>query len=602
MAAMIAVVLGMLPNISNAETRTYNLEIARKNVTINGITSKKITINGTLPGPVLEFKEGDDAVINVTNHLNEDTSVHWHGLVIPGNMDGAPGFNGAKAIKPHETFTYKFPIVQSGTYWYHSHTLGQEQDGLYAGMIIRPKIEDVIKSDRDYVVLFSDYMPQDAKSVFKKLKSSSDYYQYNRRTVGDFFKDAKNIGLGNATKSAIEWGKMRMLKTDLSDVTGYIFLTNGMTPQQNWTGLFKVGERVRLRFINASGMTMYDVRIPGLKMTVVAADGQAVEPVSVDEFRFGNAETYDVIVEPKEEKAYTIAAESIDRQGFALSTLAPHEGMKGEIPVARPRAELTMSDMNMEMMMKSDSNMDMSHMPPSGWAQTFAPKDAKVLSYSDLKSFDNQPDTREPRRNIVVRLGGNMERYIWTIDGHVFDPKRGFKVGFNERVRLTYINETMMAHPIHLHGMFVQLDNGQSAEKMPNKHTVIVPPGQSLSVILSANNVGEWPFHCHLFFHMEAGMMTKVIVAKEGETLPDITSQPETTMPDMPNHDHNHMNMDKMPQAGLPNEIKPQDTNMIHNHDGHNMHNMDSMEHMDMNMEMPKSQGDNEPKGGNHEH
>ncbi|ESQ79687.1 multicopper oxidase domain-containing protein [Asticcacaulis sp. YBE204] len=512
-----------LPPAQNP-VREYSLTIDRQPVAIGGKPVSKITVNGTIPGPVLRFTEGDEAVIHVTNAMKgEATSIHWHGLLLPGLMDGAPGFNGFKGIAPGETFTYRFKIRQSGTYWYHAHTLGQEADGLYAGIVIDPVAPDPIKADRDYVVLLSDYHQDGAERILGNLKTSSEYYQYNRRTVGDFVRDARTQGIGKALRTAKDWGRMRMLPTDLSDVTGYRFLINGM--DQSWTGLFRSGERVRLRFINASAMTMYDVRIPGLKMTVVAADGQPVQPVEVDEFRFGNAETYDVIVTPEEDRAYTIAAEALDRTGFALGTLASREGMTGEKPAPRSRAVLSMGDMNMELMMRDDPYMDMSDMDlTSGWAKTGAPEGAKVLAYGDLKSLTPQPDLREPTREIEVRLGGNMERYIWTITAlkqqsgsasksKVFDPKDGFTLGWNERVRLTYVNETMMAHPIHLHGMFTQLENGQAAAERPNKHTVIVPPGQSVSVLLTANEAGDWPFHCHLLFHMASGMMTTVTVA-----------------------------------------------------------------------------------------
>ncbi|MDC7684528.1 multicopper oxidase family protein [Asticcacaulis sp. BYS171W] len=506
-----------------APVRDYHLTIARQIVAIGGKPVSKITVNGTIPGPVLRFKEGDEAVIHVTNAMkSEATSIHWHGLLLPGLMDGAPGFNGFKGIAPGETFTYRFKIRQSGTYWYHAHTLGQEADGLYAGVVIDPVQTDTINVDRDYVVLLSDYHQDSAERILGNLKKSSEYYQYNRRTVGDLINDARVQGLGKALKSAKEWGKMRMLPTDLSDVTGYRFLVNGM--DQSWTGLFTPGERVRLRFINASAMTMYDVRIPGLKMTVVSADGQPVQPIEVDEFRFGNAETYDVIVTPPDDKAYTIAAESLDRTGFALGTLAPRAGMTGEKPTPRPRAILSMGDMNMELMMHDDPYMDMSAMDlTSGWTKTGAPEGAKVLAYGDLKSLTPQTDLRDPTREIAVRLGGNMERYIWTINGKTFDPKHGFTLGWNERVRLTYVNETMMAHPVHLHGMFTQLENGQAAADRPNKHTVIVPPGQSVSVLLTANEAGDWPFHCHLLFHMASGMMTTVTVAA-----PDVAFTPPT--------------------------------------------------------------------------
>ncbi|MBK9562450.1 MAG: copper resistance system multicopper oxidase [Micavibrio sp.] len=529
-----------------AQAGEYNLTIAREDVNITGNSVKKITVNGTIPGPILRFKEGEDVTIHVTNKLDEDTSVHWHGLLLPGEMDGVPGFNGFPGIKPGETFTYRFKIRQDGTYWYHAHSMGQEQDGHYGSIVIAPKGKDPVQADRDYVVLLSDFHDEDSWDIMSNLKMSSEYYQYARRTVGDFFADAKEDGFGKAWKNAKMWGEMRMLPTDLSDVTGYTFLTNGKTPEQNWTGIFKPGERVRLRFINASAMSFYDVRIPGLKMQVVSADGQNVEPVPVDEFRFGVAETYDVIVTPKEDKAYTIVAEPIDRTGFALGTLAPREGMKGDIPEARPRALLTMADMgmdhdmgdmdhskmNMEGIDHSKMNQDMpmdhaamGHAMPSdesmnkiaeesGWAKAGTPPGDKALSYADLRYLGIQKDTRQPEREILVRLGGNMERYIWTINGKKYADSGPINLNYGERVRLKFVNDTMMAHPMHLHGMFVQLENGQPAEKLPNKHTVIVPPGQSYSVLLTADEPGEWAFHCHLLYHMMAGMMNKVIVAK----------------------------------------------------------------------------------------
>ncbi len=535
-----------------AQAGEHNLTMAREPVNITGNSVKKITVNGTIPGPTLRFQEGEEVTIHVTNKMDEDPSVHWHGLLLPGEMDGVPGFNGFPGIKPGETFTYHFKIRQAGTYWYHAHSMGQEQDGHYGSIVITPKGKDPVQADRDYVVLLSDFTDEESGSIMANLKMSSDYYQYARRTVGDFFTDAKEDGFGKAWKNAKMWGEMRMLPTDLSDVTGYTFLTNGKTPEQNWTGIFKPGERIRLRFINASAMSFYDVRIPGLKMQVVSADGQNVEPVPVDEFRFGVAETYDVIVTPKEDKAYTIAAEPIDRTGFALGTLAPREGMKGEIPTPRPRALLTMADMgmdhdmggmdhskmNMDMtgmegMDHSKMNHDMSQMDhaamghdmpskesmdeismESGWAKAGTPPGNKALSYADLRYFGIQKDTRQPEREILVRLGGNMERYIWTINGKKYADSGPINLNYGERVRLKFVNDTMMAHPMHLHGMFVQLENGQPAEKLPNKHTVIVPPGQSYSVLLTADEPGEWAFHCHLLYHMMAGMMNKVIVAK----------------------------------------------------------------------------------------
>jgi FtsP/CotA-like multicopper oxidase with cupredoxin domain len=511
----------------------YHLDIRREMVNITGTPVEKITVNGSIPGPTLHFTEGEEAVITVTNHLNEDTSVHWHGLLLPGEMDGVPGLNGFPGIKPGETFTYRFTIRQDGTYWYHAHSMGQEQDGHYGSIVITPKGKDPVQADRDYVVLLSDFHEEDSGEIMANLKKSSDYYQVNRRTVGDFFSDVKEQGFSKTWENAKMWGEMRMLPTDLSDVTGYTFLTNGKTPDQNWTGLFKKGERVRLRFINASAMSFYDVRIPGLKMQVVASDGQYVEPVTVDEFRFGVAETYDVIVTPKQDKAYTIAAEALDRTGFALGTLAPREGMKGTAPTPRPRALLTMADMGMNHDMGNMEEMDHSTMDhaamghdtggkmsmedmseKSGWKKAGTPAGDKALSYADLRYLGTQKDLRAPQRTIEIRLGGNMERYIWTMNGKKYSESGPMNLRYGERVRLTFTNDTMMAHPMHLHGMFVQLENGQAAGKMPNKHTVIVPPGQSYSVLLTADEAGEWAFHCHLLYHMMAGMMTKVVVAK----------------------------------------------------------------------------------------
>jgi FtsP/CotA-like multicopper oxidase with cupredoxin domain len=524
------VFLVLLPVMTQAATREYHLTIAKESVTITGRPVDKITVNGTIPGPVLKFTQGDDAVIHVTNTMNEDSSVHWHGLLLPGFMDGAPGFNGFAGIKPGETFTYRFPIRQTGTYWYHAHSLGQEQEGLYGGIVIAPKTPERIRAARDYVLVLSDFSEESADAILGNLKKSSEYYQYRRRTVGDFLTDATHDGLGKTIKTNSDWGKMRMLPTDLADVTGYHFLVNGKTNAQNWTGLFTPGEPVRLRFINAAAMTFYDLRIPGLKMTIIAADGQLVEPVDVDEFRFGTAETYDVVVTPKDDKAYTIIAESLDREGFALATLAPRQGMRGETPSHRPRTQLTMGDMNMAEMMKDDPDMDMSTMDlESGWAKSGAPEGTKILRYEDLRFKGIQADTRAPTREVTVRLGGNMDRYIWTLDGKSFDPANAVYFAFGERVRLTYINETMMAHPIHLHGMFVQLENGQPDAKLPNKHTVIVPPGQTVSVLLTADEPGAWPFHCHLLYHMASGMMTTFIVGEKNANVYSIMAGDEAT-------------------------------------------------------------------------
>ncbi|WP_339775188.1 copper resistance system multicopper oxidase [uncultured Methylophaga sp.] len=540
----------------------YTLVIDREPVNITGKTVERITVNGGIPGPIMEFTEGDEAVIHVVNKLDEPTSVHWHGLLLPPEMDGVPGLGGYDAIKPGETFTYRFPLRQNGTYWYHAHSQLQEQDGHYGALVVYPKGEPVVQADRDYVVLLSDFSNETGQQILANIKKSPHYYNYSQRTVGDFFSEVREHGLASAWQDVRPWGQMRMSPTDLADVRYDAFLVNGQTNEQNWTGLFKPGERVRLRFINASAMSMYDVRIPGLQMTVVQADGQYVEPVTVDEFRFAVAETYDVIVTPQADQAYTIAAESIDRTGFALGTLAPREGMKGLVPAHRPRSLLTMADMGHDMdhgdhqMKQSSESMDhsghdmhgddhqaMQQGEPaemkSGWADASTPEGHKALEYSDLRALGTQTDLRSAEREIVVTLGGTMERFIWTLNGHKFgDP--GFepiKLNYGERVRLIFKNETMMAHPMHLHGMFVQLENGQPGEKLPNKHTVNVAPGTEYSVLLTADEPGEWAFHCHLLYHMSAGMMSTVVVAEyDDENLP--ASQP--AQHDMGGHHDHH--------------------------------------------------------------
>lgn len=520
-----------------ATTTEYNLVIAEQGVNITGHTVKKVTVNDSIPAPTLRFKEGDEAVIHVANTMDRDSSIHWHGLLIPGEMDGVPGFNDFAGIKPGQTFTYRFPLRQTGTYWYHAHSGGQEQDGLYGSIIVDPRGRDPIRADRDYVVVLSDFTDESADDVLAHLKMSSDYYANARQTVGDFFKDVKKRGFGKAWATAKDWGDMRMMRTDLSDVSGYTFLINGKTPDQNWTALFKRGERVRLRFINASSMSFFDVRIPGLSMQVVQSDGQNIEPLKVDEFRFAPAETYDVIVTPHDDSAYTIVAEPIDRSGFALGTLAPREGMKGPVPEKRPRALLTMGDMPMEGM--EDMVMTPQDMI-SGWAKAGTPAGNTMLDYADLRYAGIQKDTRAPERTIDVHLGGNMERYIWTINGKKYSEQpEPIRLKYGERVRLNFINETMMAHPMHLHGMFVQLENGQPAEKLPNKHTVIVPPGQSYSVLLTADEAGEWAFHCHLLYHMMSGMMTKVVVAKlDASDVPASAAAPTATTTHGGHHAH----------------------------------------------------------------
>ncbi|EHU2111906.1 copper resistance system multicopper oxidase [Acinetobacter baumannii] len=607
-----------------AAIKEYHLNINEQQVNVTGKPLKRITVNGKFTAPLLEFEEGDEAVIHVHNQLkNQDTSLHWHGLLLPGLMDGVPGFNNFKGIAPNGDFVYRFKVKQNGTYWYHAHSKGQEQDGLYGPLVIYPKGKIPVaaheKTDRDYVVMLSDFHDSSSDSIMKNLKKSAEYYQNRRETVSDVLKQVKTQGLKATWQDRSMWNQMRMLKTDMSDVTGYTFLVNGKTPQQNWTGNFKAGDKVRLRFINASAMSFFDVRIPNLKMTVVSADGQPVKPVAIDEFRIGTAETYDVIVEPKQPK-YQIEAESIDRSGFAIGTLHDENTQAVgpvQMPAPRPRALLTMDDMGMshgggsnehaghQMNMQHDTsampemkketsqanhdhtmmNMDhdmknmssgehdhsMMHMkhdmsamsemnhdmqamssskhdhammnmnhempaqsenkpkkdePVYGWANASTPAGMKALQYSDLQSLNPQPDTRAPERELVIRLGGNMERYIWTINGKKFSDTTPLQVKYGERIRLKFVNDSMMAHPMHLHGMFMQLENGQQAENLPNKHTIIVPPGKTVTALLTADALGEWAIHCHLLYHMSAGMMNKLIVAQVNDGQQPAQSQP----------------------------------------------------------------------------
>jgi len=602
-----------------AAVKEYDLTIAEQTVNITGKPLKRITVNGKFVAPLLEFEEGDDAVIRVHNKLkNQDSSIHWHGLILPGNMDGVPGFNKFDGIAPNKTYEYKFKVRQNGTYWYHSHSKGQEQDGLYGPLVIYPKNKVPLtageRADRDYVVLLSDFHNSTSGQIMSNLKKEADYYQNRRETVFDVFRQIKRDGLKATWKDRSMWNQMRMLKTDMSDVTNYTFLMNGKTPEQNWTGNFKAGEKVRLRFINASAMSLFDVRIPNLKMTVVSADGQPVKPVPVDEFRIGTAETYDVIVEPKQ-ASYQIEAESIDRSGFSIGTL--HDENTSPVknimmPTPRPRALLTMEDMGMNHDMSSMEGMghdmssmkgmghdmssmkgmdhdmssmkgmdhdmssmegmghdmssmkgmghDMSSMKGMGhdmssktmgssgsdevvygWANASTPAGLKALQYSDLQSLTPQKDTRAPEREIEIRLGGNMERYIWTINGKKFNETEPFKVKYGERIRLKFVNDSMMAHPMHLHGMFMQLENGQDPSNMPNKHTVIVPPGKTVTTLLTADELGEWAIHCHLLYHMSAGMMNKLIVANvdsNSTSSKDVVTQPNTNDKGVNQHAH----------------------------------------------------------------
>ena len=582
-----------LTSATNAGSQTplsgeiIDLTISEQLFRLDGRTGTAMTINGTIPGSVIRLKEGQQATLRVTNRLEESTSIHWHGLLLPPNMDGVPGVSFA-GIEPGTTFTYRFPVKQSGTYWFHSHSGGQELLGMYAPMIIDPIEPEPFRYDRDYVVMLSDWSFESPEALFSNLKKQGGYYNYQKRAAGEFLTDVGRMGLWPAIQNYLMWDQMRMDPTDFADITGYTYtyLMNGLSPAGNWTGLFRPGERVRLRFINAAGMTFYDVRIPGLTMMVVQADGQNVQPVVVDEFRMGPAETYDVIVEPVEDGAYTIFAETMDRSGYARGTLATRAGLQGEIPARRPRPLRTMEDMGMSMegmdmggMKAPHGGMTMPKMEPPGDIQKVKPSDdssstehrqhgsgtpsmdvddqdrstipgaepvkhgpdthgtgnqavaeysqnrsgepgrgledsdRRVLLYTDLKSLAPYPDQREPEREIELHLTGHMERYMWSFDGKKYsEAQEPIRFHYGERVRLTFVNDTMMEHPLHLHGMWMHLENGAGAY-LPRKHTVIVKPAERVSVAISADAPGRWAFHCHLLLHMEAGMFRVVEVS-----------------------------------------------------------------------------------------
>lgn len=568
--------LGAVMLSATSFAATYDLTVDYVEIDTGTMKTRGIGYNGSSPGPTLRFKEGEEVVINVTNNLDEATSIHWHGLILPYQMDGVPGIS-FPGIEPGETFTYRIPVSQSGTYWFHSHSGLQEPDGAYGSIIIEPQKREPFKFDREYVVVLKDKHPHSGERILRNLKMMPDYYNRNQRSLGDFIMDVRKNGLGATLSERADWGAMRMMPTDIEDVQGFVGLINGMSPEQNWTGLFHPEERVRLRFINASAMTYFDVRIPGLDMTVVQADGNNVQPVKVDEFRIAVAETYDVIVQPKDDKAYAIMAESMGRSGYGFGTLAPHEGMRAEMPELRKEAPLlTMADMGMNHgdmgsgdmgsgdmgsgdMGSGDTGsgdmgsgdmgsgdmagidhgaaasgssamgssamgnaaMDHSAMAMGNRADPFyaagsglTPKAAnggKFLSYADLKAqkplYADRPATRE----IELRLTGNMERYSWSINGVKYEDAEPIRLKYGERVRFKFVNETMMSHPMHLHGMWSILDTGQGKWN-PVKHTININPGTTVYSETEVDEPGQWAFHCHLSYHMATGMFRKVVV------------------------------------------------------------------------------------------
>ncbi len=569
----------------------FDLAIARSSVEIGGRSRRATTVNGTLPGPVLRWREGDTVTLRVANRMDEASSIHWHGIVLPSNMDGVPGLS-FDGIAPGSSYTYRFKVRQHGTYWYHSHSSLQEQTGVYGPLIIDPAQPEARRCERDYVVMLSDWSDEDPRRIKSRLKKQSNYYNFHQRTLVDLFRDARRDGWRATLADRRMWSAMRMSPTDLSDVGGYTYtyLVNGAAPDDNWTGLFNPGERVRLRFINASAMSYFDVRIPGLRMTVVAADGQDVEPVAVDEFRIAVAETYDVVVEPGSAEAYTIFAQSMDRSGYARATLARREGLAAPVPALDPRPLLTMTDMGMDhgamagmssdamqgmdhgamagmssdamqgmdhgamagmspgamqgmdhgaiAAMSSDAMQGMDHSAMAGMpqhpatergnplvdAQAMAPtarlddpgvglrdNGRRVLTYADLRSTFPDPDGRWPMRSIELHLTGHMEKFAWSFNGLKFSDAGPIRLRYGERVRLVLVNDTMMAHPIHLHGMWSDLED-EAGRFQVRKHTIDMPPGTRRSYRVTADALGRWAYHCHLLFHMETGMFREVVV------------------------------------------------------------------------------------------
>ncbi|HYB96087.1 MAG TPA: copper resistance system multicopper oxidase [Vicinamibacterales bacterium] len=517
---------------------SFDLDIGETPMNFTGSPKMALTINGSVPGPVLRWREGDTVTLRVRNRLlDEDTSIHWHGIILPADMDGVPGLS-FHGIRPAETFTYRFDVKQAGTYWYHSHSGFQEQRGVYGPLIIEPHGTDPIQADREHVILLSDWTDENPERVFRKLKKQPTYYNYNRRTTRTFLRDAAKSGFGAALRDRLAWGAMRMNPTDIADVTGatYTHLMNGTTPNGNWTGLFRSGERVRLRLINGSAMTYFDVRIPGLKLTVVAADGLPVHPVTVDELRIATAETFDVIVEPSGQDAFTIFAQSMDRSAFAAGTLAVREGLRAPVPSTDPAPILTMDDMGHgahsahaghtmpgmtepahpaseegNALVDMQATMTMSRLDDAGIG--LRDNGRRVLTYSDLGSTFKDPDGREPGRTVELHLTGHMEKFAWSFDGIKFSDAEPLRFNYGERLRIVLINDTMMTHPIHLHGMWSDLEN-DAGDFMVRKHTIDMPPGTRRTYRVTADALGRWAYHCHLLFHMEAGMFREVQVVR----------------------------------------------------------------------------------------
>lgn len=526
------------PSTSELSGTEFDLEVAPLPVNFTGTDSTATAVNGLVPGPILRVREGDTVAIRVTNRLHEMTTIHWHGIILDAGMDGVPGIS-FPGIEPGETFVHRFKLVQSGTYWYHAHTL-HEQTGSYGALIVEPAdASNEPRVDRDYPVMLSDWTDENPVDVYLNLKKMGGYYNYQRLTAGDFLDDMKLLGMGTAISKRRIWNRTRMSQTDFSDVSAatYTYLMNGTSPAGNWTGLAKKGERVRLRFIGAGTATYFDVRIPGLKLTVISTDGQRVEPVVVDEFRIGPGETYDVLVDIPDDDAYTIFAQSMDRSGYARGTLSPKVGVEAALPALDSPALLEPVDMMGAMAQggaMGGMTRTMSRKRPNHARTEYGPgvdmrvdnprvnlddpgpglrdNGRRVLTYADLKSVEGVTDPRAPSRDIELHLTGNMERFIWSIDGLKLNEAKPLHFPKGERVRVILHNDSTMAHPMHLHGMWSELESPDGQFQV-RKHTVSVQPAQSVSMLVTADAEGRWAFHCHLLYHMAAGMFREVVVA-----------------------------------------------------------------------------------------
>ena len=511
----------LMPHLTG---QNFDLAIDKTVVNYTGKSKIATVINGSLPAPVLHFKEGETVTINVTNHLKEWSSIHWHGLLLPFAMDGVPGIS-YKGIAPGETFTYQFPILQSGTYWYHSHSGFQEQKGMMGAIVIEPRDGETIKADCDHVVMLSDWTDENPMVLLNKLKSESDFDNYQQPTAERFIADVRKNGWKDTVENRKMWNEMRMSPTDFSDLSAgtYTYLVNGTNPKSNWTGLFSKGDKVRLRFINGSAQTIFDVRIPGLKLTVIGTDGQLVEPVTVDEFRIAVAETYDVLVEPSDD-AYTIFAQNIDRSGFTRGTLAIRDGLSAPVPALDKIQWLSMGDMMGDMSGKTtvkhasteysfstDMHVDSPRTNLDDPGVNLRDNGRRVLTYADLRSIGHANEEQsEPTREMELHLTGNMERYIWGFDGLTFQESTPVRIAKGERVRITLVNDTMMTHPMHLHGMWSDL-RAENGDFQVRKHTIMVQPAQKISFDVTGEE-GRWAWHCHLLYHMESGMFREVVV------------------------------------------------------------------------------------------